>query len=323
MRGSLNKKTWFLVVILAAVVLSGCNGGGKRSYQLTVEVMGVGEVPLEGSNVIIGEMTQTTDANGKAVFKGVSGKVSVEVSAADYISDSKEVTMTSDRTITFALIHDAEGVMNTLQEAEFRLSELYQDHDPDFFDQLQAMLDYFADLFDVSERWEWFVDTIDVAPLGEVESASTTFPRDVLLDFDKNWGVAEYKDYLKEALEEDADLLFGILLRTVDFALDQALSQEVARYLTYLNGPGALGAWVKNAENGEMVVHPPHLSVDGSSAAWMQRYTLVTQIETVDEQNFAAQHSLDIEVGLVKESTWKIRSIDASFFIHVIDVDRP
>ena len=212
MRSVARRKTLLVLLVLVVSMLAGCLGGGK-SYRLTVQVLGVGEEPLEGASVVVGAVTKDTDADGKAVFEKVSGKVTIEVEAADYIAQSKSVTVSKDQIETIALVQDTgdvEDLMDALQDEEFEFLRMFDDGDSGFFDELNNALGYFAESLLVSGAAYQFFAEVEVAPLdaGQSMHVSETLSKSMLLDYEEGWAVWEYGDYLWEVLGDYVELVY-------------------------------------------------------------------------------------------------------------------
>ena len=301
-----------VLLVLVVSMLAGCLGGGK-SYRLTVQVLGVGEEPLEGASVVVGAVTKDTDADGKAVFEKVSGKVTIEVEAADYIAQSKSVTVSKDQIETIALVQDTgdvEDLMDALQDEEFEFLRMLDDGDSGFFDELNNALGYFADSILVSIEQDSFVNEVELVTLdlGQSLYLSKTLSKSILLDYEEGMATDEYLDELTEVLGFERAILFEILLTSVDFFWGDLLGELVDEVAWDLQDP-EYKELIADVEFDQLEVRPPVIIIKGDTATWMQVYTIPSTVTAVDDQILTSEYSVVVEFGLVRGSAWAINEV--------------
>lgn len=119
----MNKRGFFLVILLCVTLLSGCFGSGSsvtQTHKLTVTVLddATGNA-LEGALVeVVGRKLdmQETSASGKVIFPGLSGTVEVLVGAPGFEGKSQAVVMNKEQSITIRLVVDEDVVVVNNEE---------------------------------------------------------------------------------------------------------------------------------------------------------------------------------------------------------------
>lgn len=309
MRNGWNKRVVFVLVVLVAALLAGCIGG--KSYRLTVQVMGVGDQVLEGASVVVGSVTEETDSEGKAVFEKVSGQVTIEVTAADYLPTSKTVTVAQDQTEIIVLgqdTADVEELMAAFRGEGFNLSEDEPDEDV-FFEQLEAALGYFAESVLVSYEEDFFVDEveIDTQDFGYAMFQSKILPKEILLDYDEETSLEEYFDYLRDTMGEDRSSLLRLVLMSVDFIWGEMLDGVIDELAHQLEDDDA--GIITSTAFGDVEADSPVVIIEGDTATWTEVYRASSTIITVDEQILTGEYSVTVQFGLVKDAKWMISEI--------------
>ncbi len=105
MFGSWKRTGMLTILLILAVFTTGCFGlFAGSTYRLNVFVLdGTTNEAIEGATVTAGTATGQTDDEGHVTFSGLSGSVTIEVTADDFDVVTRTVTMNQNRTETFRL----------------------------------------------------------------------------------------------------------------------------------------------------------------------------------------------------------------------------
>ncbi|NLL48163.1 MAG: hypothetical protein GX249_06230 [Firmicutes bacterium] len=157
----------------------------------------------------------------------------------------------------------------------------------DFMGDLDVALGYFADPISVA------VASSGNNP-GRDWSLSEEFDHAMLLQYELEWDLNDYRDHIWQSLGLEAEDTFVFLLTFMDLNFDPIL------YLAY------------NKEDYDPVrITGPVVSVVGNTATWTKGYA-VQGIVLADTTRWKKEVSVDLEIDLKKgaDSKWKISHVN-------------
>ena len=203
-------------------------------------------------------------------------------------------------------VAQVKALMEELESAEFQLGSAMEDEEGEFFAQLEAALEYFADSFEVSMAVRRFVVEVEISPqdIGMSMYLSRILTKEQLLSEDE------------EGPDEFSFPLLQTLSLLTDFSGGEILEDTVKEQWSSVSVPDDEDVMeeylITSVELSEVVDHEPVLSVTGNRATWTKIYSIKATVATVDDQTLINEYSLALEVGLVKNSSWKINKVSAS-----------
>ena len=102
--------------------------------------------------------------------------------------------------------------------------------------------------------------------------------------------------------------LFGTF---VDFSLGDLLLEAAQQIAEELEDEES----IVRVDHSELDESTPVVTIRGNSATWTKTYTINSTTTTQDEQVLTGTYSCIIEVGLVKDTEWKINGLQIDLIV--------